>query len=64
MDEDCIKMCSYAKIEFNIILTKVDKIKNKENLIERVERIKVIMTKYKYYSPFIFLTSCKYFFII
>jgi GTP-binding protein len=59
LDENCIKMASYSQIEFNIILTKIDKLKVKEELLERVERCKSVVTKYSHFSPFIFLTSTK-----
>lgn len=59
LDENCIKMASYSKIEFNVILTKIDKLKVKEELLEKVERCKSVITKYTHFSPFIFLTSTK-----
>jgi GTP-binding protein EngB required for normal cell division len=59
MDENCIKMASYSQIEFNVVFTKIDKLKKKEDLIERIERCKSIITKYSHFSPFIFLTSTK-----
>ena len=58
-DENCIKMASYSQLEFNVVFTKIDKLKKKEDLIERIERCKSIITKYSHFSPFIFLTSTK-----
>ena len=58
LDENCIKMSQHIKKNFAIVITKVDKI-NSEELNILIEKCSNTLKNYKYYSPFITLTSAK-----
>lgn len=60
MDHEIFKMAQSKGINFNIVFTKIDKLKKPSDIQTILKNAKDSIMKYKFYSPFVVFTSSKY----
>ena len=61
MDQQLFKMAQKLSINFNVVFTKLDKIKRTNEIDIILKNTKEILINYTFYSPFVIFTSSKWF---
>jgi GTP-binding protein EngB required for normal cell division len=52
-------MCRKAMKEFNVVFTKADKVRDPYKAQDLYSKAEEFLRKYKFYSPWVFITSVK-----
>ncbi len=59
MDHEIFNLAQKKGIHFNVVFTKIDKIKKVSEIETILKKAKESIMKYNFYSPFVIFTSSK-----